>query len=125
MDEDTVDSTEPTIDSQTLPAVSHTQKIAALSNASVTTTKTPHIETIRTATAMHLSMPSDLASLEDAQNSQNITTNLDDTNDKPADIHDARLLNVTPGKYLFFGLNLYFSFLSFLFHGAAMSYNEL
>jgi hypothetical protein len=111
MDEDTVDSTEPTIDSQTSStintnnseAVSRTPKNTALSNASVTTTKTPHSETIHTATAVHLSMPSGLASPKDAQNSQNITI-LDESahkSDKPADICDARLLNVTPGEFLF------------------------
>lgn len=108
MDEDTVDSTEPTIDSQTSPtntknleAVSQTKKNTALSNASVTTTMTTDFETIGTATVVHLSMPSGLASPKDAQNSQDITT-LDDTNDKSADIHDAGLLNVTPGEYLSF-----------------------
>lgn len=116
MDEDTVDSTEPVIDSQTSStintnnseAVSRTQKNTALSNASVTTTKAPHVET---TTAVHLSLPSDLASPKDAQNSQNTT--LDGKNNKPADIHHARLLNVTPGEFLFFvSKNIFLFFLS-------------
>ena len=123
MDEDTVDSTEPTIDSQTSSTmntnnsetVSLTQKHTALSSASVTTTEEPHVETIHTATAVHLSMPSDLASPNDAQNSQNITTSdeLAHKNDKPEDtsIRDAILSNVTPGGFLFFCFECLFLFL--------------
>jgi autotransporter translocation and assembly factor TamB len=106
IDEDTVDSTELTIDSQTTAtvitdnseAVSRTPKNTSLSNASVTTTRTPHVET--NATDVDLSMPNDLASRKDAPNSQNIST-LDDKNDKPVDVYDARLLNETPGEFLF------------------------
>ena len=117
MDVDTEDPTEPTIDSQTSSstvntnnseAVSQTQKITALPDASVTTTKAPHVEAIHAATTVHLSMPSGLASPKDAQNPQNTTT-LDGSaykNNKPADI-DARLLNVTPGELLFLFQNVF------------------
>ena len=110
IDEDTVDSIEPAIDSQTTAtiitnkseAVSQTQKNTSLSNASVTTTKTPHVEI--NATDLNSSMPNDLAPRKDPQ----IITTLDDKNDKPAVIHDARLLNVTR-EFLFF----LFSFIFF------------
>lgn len=99
MDEDNMDSNEPRIDSQTTSAiitdnseaVSRTQKIPALSNASATTTKTLDVET--TVTDVDLSMPSDLASPKDAPNSP-ISTTLNDKNDN----HD---LNETPGEFLF------------------------
>lgn len=128
MDEDTVDSTEPTIDSQTTStvitnnseAVSRTQKNTPLSNASVTTTKTVHVET--TATDVDLSMHSDFVSPKDAENSQNIAT-LDDNNNKPADIRDTRLLNETPSEFLFF-CSKCFSFLFLLFYGAVVSHSE-
>lgn len=119
-----MDPTEPTIDSQTSSstintnnseAVSQSQKNTALSNTSVTTTEVPHVEAIHTATAVHLSMPSGLASPKDAQNTQNIAT-LDapsaHKNDKPADIHDARLLNVTPGEFSFVSKCFSFFFFS-------------
>lgn len=119
MDVDTVDSIEPTIDSQTSTtintnnseAVSRTQINTEMPNASETTTKTPHVETIRTATAVQLSMPGDLVSAKDAPSSQNIDT-LDDKNDKSGDIHDASPLNVTPGE-LFQNVLFFFSFLLF------------
>ena len=93
-----MDPTEPMIDSQTSStintnnsdAVSRTQNNTALSNASVTT------------------------SPKDVQNSQNNTT-LDGSphkNDKPADIHDPRLLNVTPGEFLFLFQNVFLSLFS-------------
>jgi autotransporter translocation and assembly factor TamB len=109
IDEDTVDSNELTIDFQTTAtiitddseAVSRTHKNTSLSNASVTTARTPHVETNATDVPdMDLSMPNDLASRKNAPNSQNIST-LDDKNNKPADINDARLLNETPGEFLF------------------------
>jgi hypothetical protein len=106
MDDDNTDSTEPRIDFQTTSPiitnnsedVSRTQKNPSLFNASVTTTKTPDFEA--TATDVDLSMSSDLVSPKDAPNSLNSTT-LDDKNGNPADIHDARLLNETPGEFLF------------------------
>lgn len=113
MDVDTMNPTEPAIDSQTSSiintnnseAVSRTQENTALSNASVTTTKAPYVET---NTTVHLSMSSGLASPRDAQTSKNIIT-LDGSahkNDKPADIHDARL---TPGELLFVFFLFFFS----------------
>ena len=115
IDED-VDSTEPTIDSQTtatiitnnMEAVSQPPKNTSLSNVSVTTTKTPHAET--NATDVDLSI---LAPRKGAQNSQNITT-LDDKNDKPADIHDGRLLNEISGEFLFC-FKIFFLFFFLLF----------
>ena len=110
IDED-VDSTEPTIDSQTtatiitnnMEAVSQPPKNTSLSNVSVTTTKTPHVET--NATDVDLSI---LAPRKDAQ------TILDDKNDKPADIHDGRLLNETSGEFLFC-FKIFFLFFFLLF----------
>ena len=116
MDEDTVDSrTSSTINTNNSEAVSETRKTTAPSNASVTTTKASHV---------HLSMPSDLASPKDAQNSQNISVLKESAhkNDKPADIYDARLLNVTPGEFLFFFL--FQNVFSVLFHGAVMSHTQ-
>jgi hypothetical protein len=122
MDEDTVNSTEPTIDYQTTAtiitnnsdAVSRTQINTELSNVSMTTTKTPHVDT----TEVDLSTFHDLASPKDAQNSQNITT----LDDKPTNILDARLLNATPSEFLFFESKCFFLL---HFYGAAMSHSEL
>ena len=115
MGEDTMDSTEPTIDSKTtssiitsnLEAVSRTQKNNALSNASVTARKTPDVES--TTGDVDLSMPT-----------------LDDKNDNSTDIHHAGLLNETPGEFLFFCFNFIFSFFFslLLFCGAAMSHSD-
>lgn len=119
IDED-VDSTEPTIDSQTtatiitnnMEAVSQPPKNTSLSNVSVTTTKTPHVET--NATDVDLSI---LAPRKDAQ------TILDDKNDKPADIHDGRLLNETSGEFLFC-FKIFFFFFSSVFYDVAVPQSE-
>ena len=119
IDED-VDSTEPTIDSQTtatiitnnMEAVSQPPKNTSLSNVSVTTTKTPHVET--NATDVDLSI---LAPRKDAQ------TTLDDKNDKPADIHDGRLLNETSGEFLFC-FKIFFFFFSSVFYDVVVPQSE-
>ena len=119
IDED-VDSTEPTIDSQTtatiitnnMEAVSQPPKNTSLSNVSVTTIKTPHVET--NATDVDLSI---LAPRKDAQ------TTLDDKNDKPADIHDGRLLNETSGEFLFC-FKIFFFFSSSVFYDVAVPQSE-
>lgn len=129
-DEDTVDPTEPMICSQTtatiiannLEVINKTLKSTVLSNASVTATKAPHVET--TVADVNLSMSSDLASPKHVQTPQNITI-LGDKNDKPAGIRDARLLNEISGEFLFFPFSSSTAQLCRTGNNSKNSFNEL
>lgn len=115
MDIDTLDPTEPRLDSQITintnnsEDATRTQTNFHLSDSgSAAATKMPCVETVHTP--VHLASPRELAPLTDAQTPQSIAGLPVHKDDIPVDIQHAKLLIATPGKFFLVASKCIFSF---------------